>query len=105
MYKIGVIGDPESTMGFLTIGFSVSAVTDIGAARKALSEMAAENYAIIYITENFAMQLEEEISAFKKVSLPAVITIPGKDGAKGYGLANIKKSVERAVGADVLFKD
>ncbi len=105
MYKIGVIGDPESTMGFLSIGFSVSSVTDVAAAKKALAQMASENYAIIYITENFAMQLEEEISAYKNVSLPAVITIPGKDGAKGYGLANIKRSVERAVGADVLFKD
>jgi hypothetical protein len=29
-------------------------------------------------------------------------TLPSKNGAKGFGMANIKKSVERAVGADIL---
>ena len=31
-----------------------------------------------------------------------VILIPGKEGSLGLGMANIKKSVERAVGADIL---
>ena len=31
------------------------------------------------------------------------IPIPGVDGSFGIGIANVKKSVERAVGADILF--
>ncbi|MEG0541022.1 MAG: V-type ATP synthase subunit F, partial [Angelakisella sp.] len=31
--------------------------------------------------------------------------IPGRRGSMGLGLSNVKKSVERAVGADILFKD
>lgn len=34
---------------------------------------------------------------------PAIIPIPGVDGNFGIGIANVKKSVERAVGADILF--
>ena len=32
----------------------------------------------------------------------AIIPIPSKTGALGIGMANIKRSVERAVGADIL---
>ena len=30
------------------------------------------------------------------------ILIPGKDGSLGIGMANVKRAVERAVGADIL---
>ncbi|MCQ4771942.1 V-type ATP synthase subunit F, partial [Intestinimonas massiliensis] len=33
---------------------------------------------------------------------PAIILIPGKSGSLGIGMDNVKKSVERAVGADSL---
>ena len=105
MYKIGVIGDSASVMGFMAIGFGVFPVETAEEAQKTLLRLAGENYAILYITENFAMESEEVIARFKDNPLPAVITIPGKDGAKGYGLANIKRSVERAIGADILFKE
>ena len=105
MYKIGVIGDSASVLGFMAIGFSVFPVETAEEAQKTLLRLAGENYAILYITENFAMESEEVIARFKDSPLPAVITIPGKDGAKGYGLANIKRSVERAIGADILFKE
>ena len=36
-----------------------------------------------------------------KVSGPLVVAT-GKEGSLGMGMANIKKSVERAVGADIL---
>ena len=35
--------------------------------------------------------------------LPAIITIPDRNGATGEGLRNVSKAVERAVGADILF--
>ena len=37
--------------------------------------------------------------------IPAIIPIPGIEGSLGLGISNVKKSVERAVGADILFKD
>ena len=52
-----------------------------------------------------AMKLKEEIDEYKNDPLPAIIVIPGKGGTTGFGLENIKKSAERAVGADILFKD
>ena len=51
------------------------------------------------------MELEDEIARYKDSPRPAVICIPGREGTTGYGMANVKSAVERAVGADILFKD
>lgn len=105
MFKIGVIGDSASVMGFMAIGFSVFPVTDDESVQKTLSRLASENYAIIYITEHYAEVCAEIIARYKDSPMPAIIPIPSKDGSSGYGMINIKKSVERAVGADILFKE
>ncbi len=104
-YKIGVIGDTESVIGFLAVGFSVFTVTSAEEAARELARRAKENYAILFLTENFAKDIPDAIAVYKDLPLPAVITIPGRGGSLGYGLANIKRSVERAVGADILFKE
>ena len=36
--------------------------------------------------------------------LPAVILIPGVSGNTGEGVAGVKRSVEQAVGSDILFQ-
>lgn len=105
MYKIGVIGDKDSVLGFMAVGFKVFAADDVTQASKLLKQLANEDYAVIYITENLAFRMEEEIARYKDKPIPAVIVIPGKDGTTGYGMTNLKKSVERAVGADILFKE
>jgi V/A-type H+-transporting ATPase subunit F len=45
----------------------------------------------------------DEIEKYKDMRIPAIIPIPGMDGSYGVGIANLKKAVERAVGADILF--
>ncbi len=105
MFKIGVIGDSSSVLGFMAIGFSVFPVLDSDEAQRTLTKLASENYAILYITEQYAEACADTIAKYKDSPLPAIIPIPGKGGATGYGMVNIKRSVERAVGADILFKD
>jgi len=103
--KIGIIGDTESTLGFLAVGFSVFPVATPDEASKTLVRLASEGYAIIYITEDLACEITDTISKYKDTPLPAVIMIPGKSGSRGIGMHNIKKSAERAIGADILFKE
>lgn len=106
MYKIGIIGERDSVLGFMAIGFSVHEAADPEAAREILHALAKEgNYAIIFIVENYAQALAEDIARYKDVPMPAVISIPGRGGSTGYGLAAIKSAVERAVGADIIFKE
>lgn len=106
MYKIGIIGDRDSVLGYMALGFSVHEAENAQIAGEELREMAKSGeYAIIFIVESYAMKLSEQISAYKDDPLPAVICIPGKSGNIGYGMANIRESVIRAVGTDVLFKN
>jgi V/A-type H+-transporting ATPase subunit F len=37
--------------------------------------------------------------------MPAIIQIPGISGNTGAGIENVKKSVETAVGSDILFSN
>ena len=105
MNKIAIIGDTESTLGFLAVGFSVFPASSAEEASKTLVKLASEGYAIIYITEDLACEITDTISRYKDTPLPAVIMIPGKSGSRGIGMNNIKKSAERAIGADILFKE
>jgi V/A-type H+-transporting ATPase subunit F len=54
------------------------------------------------LTEQFGIQMEAEIARYKDQLTPAIILIPGKEGSLGIGMANVKRAVERAVGADIL---
>ena len=106
MYKIAIVGDRDSILGFMALGFSVHEVTDPeNAAKKLHALVKSGEYAVIFLTENYAMQLEEELSRYKDLPLPAIVSIPGQGGSLGYGMNNIRSAVERAVGADILFKE
>ena len=104
MYKIGIIGDRDSVLGFMALGYSVHETQNTeDAAQKLHSLVKSEQYAVIFIVEDLAMQLEEDIAKYKDNPLTAITVIPGSKGSTGYGMANIKSAVERAVGADILF--
>jgi len=102
MYKIGVLGDHDSIIGFKALGIDVFPVIDANQARPVLRRLAGEDYAVIYVTENIACGMEDDIDFYKDQTVPAVIIIPGKDGQLGIGMLNLKNAVERAVGINIL---
>jgi len=103
MYKIGVIGDRDSVLGFKSVGLDVFPCSDTEEAKKTLHKIAREDYAIIFITENICEDMLPAMNSYKDSKLPAVIPIPGMDGSRGIGMKQLKASVERAIGADILF--
>jgi V/A-type H+-transporting ATPase subunit F len=106
MSKIAMIGERDSVLGFLALGFSVYEAEAAEEAEALLHTLArTEEYAVIFITEHLAMQMEESIAQYKERPMPAIVSIPGKDGSVGFGMNNIRHAVERAVGADILFRD
>ena len=62
-----------------------------------------ESYSIIYVTEAAAAVLENEIEKYRSLPSPAVILIPGVTGNTGEGLSAVRRSVEKAVGSDIIF--
>lgn len=102
MYNVAVMGDGASVLGFKALGLSVFPAENAEEGREVLHRLAHENYAIIYLTEQLAATLAPEIARYKDDLTPAIILIPGKSGSLGIGMKNVTKSVERAVGADIL---
>ena len=101
-YRIAVLGDQDSVLGFKALGLEACPVSSAEEGREALHRMARDNFAIIYVTEQLAAQIPAEIARYKDALTPAIILIPGKEGSLGIGMANVKTAVERAVGADIL---
>ena len=102
MYKIAVMGDVASVLGFKALGLDVYPVAGPEEGHETLHRLARENYAIIYMSEQLAAKLTTDIARYKDALTPAIILIPGQEGPLGIGMANIKTAVERAVGADIL---
>ena len=102
MYKIAVLGDKDSVLGFKALGLEAVTVDTVDQAKAALHRMAKEDYAVIYITETFAAGMTPDIQHYKDELKPAVILIPGREGSLGIGKTNLQKAIERAVGADIL---
>ncbi len=103
MYKIGVVGDRASIVGFRAVGLTVFPCENAEDAKKVVHKLAKDDFAIIYVTEGLAAEIPEIVDRYKDSMLPAIIPIPNKDGSTGAGMDNVRKAVERAVGADILF--
>ena len=102
MYKIAVIGDADSVLGFRALGLEVMPAGTPAEAAKLLHQAARDDCAVIYLTENMARGIKTDIDRYKYVESPAIILIPGRDGSHGIGRAAVKESIEKAVGADIL---
>lgn len=101
-YRIAVIGDWESVMGFRALGLDTYSVTSPEEAKEMIQRLAKENCAVIYLTEQLAAKLGDVIQKYKDELKPAIILIPGREGSLGIGKTAIQNSIERAVGADIL---
>ena len=104
MYKIAVMGDYDSIYGFAALGLDTFPVTPAEAGER-LHQLVADGYGIIYITEALAADLKQETARYEGQILPAIIEIPGVSGNTGSGVRGVKKSVEQAVGCDILFSN
>lgn len=105
MNKIGVIGDRDSIIGFRALSMTVLEATDAAEAERHLRNLAAENYAVIFITENLAEANQEFLQTIRSQKLPAIIPIPSLTGSTGLGMRQVRESVRRAVGMDLLSQD
>lgn len=106
MYKLACMGDAASISGYAALGLEIFPfeAQELQPAGETLRRLAQSGYGVIYITEALAQGLAQEIAHYNDKPLPAIILIPGVLGNTGAGLRNVSKSVERAVGSNILQK-
>ena len=104
MYKIAVLGSRDTVVGFKAMGLDTFPVENAAEGKRVFQKLAGGEtpYAIIYVQENLAQELADEIGKYKDAAIPAVILIPGKEGPLGIGQSALRDAVERAVGSDIL---
>jgi V/A-type H+-transporting ATPase subunit F len=102
MYKIGVVGDKDSVLAFKAIGIDVYPVIEAEEAKKTIDKMAMNNYAVIFVTEQIAKNIDETIERYNRQTVPAIILIPSNQGSLNIGMQRINDNVEKAVGVNIL---
>ncbi len=102
MYKVAVIGDSDSIIGFRALGLTVLEALTPEAAEDHLRYAVDEDFAIVFITEPCFTANQDYIRSLRSRKLPAVIPIPPISGGTGLGLTQLRESVRKAIGMDIL---
>jgi len=104
-YEIAIIGPKEVVLGFKAIGlhteFSRTSEETLEKLKALKDE--DEKYAIIFILESHAKDIP--LDEYKKITadaLPAIIALPGPEGATGFGMERLGQIVEKAIGSNIL---
>jgi len=105
MYKMAVVGEEEAVLGFRSLGADIFTLTGPQEGEKIMAALKKSRYGVVFLTERAAKILPELVEAFEDHPLPAVAIIPGIEGSTGLARTRMKKIVEKAVGADILFQE
>lgn len=105
VHKIAAVGEEDAVFGFRALGVDVFTVSSPKAAPDILAQARKGKYAVIFVTEQVAKAAPDVIEGFAESPLPAVLIIPGVGASRGLASERMKRIVERAVGADILFQE
>jgi len=102
MNRVAVIGDRDSVMGFRALGMESMEATSRADILAYLDRVVGEEYAVVFITEPAAALVMDKIAELRPLRLPAVVPIPSTHGSLGIGMEQVKETVKKAVGIDIL---
>ncbi len=102
--KVAMIGGKTSTIGFRALGVETFAVHRPEDSLEVWSDIRPAEYAIIFMTEPIYEVLRREVDELREEKLPVVTVIPAVVGSMEVGMEETRALVEKAVGADVLFR-
>ena len=104
MYKIALMGNRETIIGFKLLGVSIFPVKKKEESVEILNKLVKEEYAVIFITEEIGCQIIEEIERLQKTSFASITIMPAKLEKKYLGLKILRRNIEKAIGTDILFR-
>jgi V/A-type H+-transporting ATPase subunit F len=105
MSNIAIIGEKEIVIGFSLIGFQLFPVSDSSEAKEALEKCTTDgNCSIVFITDNIAQLLIDEIEKYQRISPISICILPDRIQDSKLNIEILRKNVEKAVGTDILFR-
>lgn len=103
--KMAVVGDKDSIFAFKAVGVSVFGADSADEAKERIRGLVKEGYSVIFITEDLAQKLESFLKRYRTEPYPVIIPIPSGGESTGYAMESIRGDMEKAIGADILFKE
>jgi len=94
--KLAFIGDEDTVLGFGALGMDCFIVEDRSAGLAALKKLDDTKYAVVFLTDEAAEMMGEEIARLAGKIL--FMTIPSCRSRKQMGLQEITGMIEKAVG-------
>ena len=103
--QVGVIGERQAVLAFRALGMRVIGAEDQEAIEHAIQKLVHEGVPVIFITERAMALAKELVAHYQGDPAVALIPIPGSGGTDGTGMRHVRSSVEKAIGADILFQN
>lgn len=104
MPKVAVLGQRDAVLGFKASGAVTFPADSLEEAKGQLRKILEGDYAILLVTEDAAKKLEKELRPVYEQLKPVVTILPDARNPKGMAMDILRRRVERAVGANILFK-
>lgn len=99
MPEAAVISDPLTAEVFILTDFSVWPVQESESVETVLNEILQQGYQLIFITENLAAKIPEEIKIFQKRNKAIITVIPGIGTTEGLGEKMLNELFRKLMGA------
>lgn len=101
--KLGAVGQRSAVLALKALGMQVFSTSTPEETTKALHRLQKAGVNIVFITEKEAKEAAEALEKYRNDYAFSIIPIPGASGSSGYGMELLRKNVEKAIGADILF--
>jgi V/A-type H+-transporting ATPase subunit F len=106
MSKAIALGEKHLIVGFKGAGFEIVPIEESSKLMPALIALTRDpEIGIVFVTESMAEESPQAIMEFRQRSSAMLTVIPTHEGSRHTSFHEIRKSVEKAIGVDILGED
>lgn len=107
MSRAIAVGEKTFILGFKGVGFEIEPADNAEGVARVLGTLAREkNVGLVLLTESMAAENPEAVVNFRGANPGAILTvIPTHKGSTRASFKEMRKAVERSIGADMLGKE
>ena len=106
MSKAVAVGEKHLILGFKGVGFEIVPIDDSTKLMHELNTLSRDpEIGLVLVTESMAKDAPGAIEEFRGRSSVVLTIIPTHEGSKHLSFHEVRRSVERSLGIDLLGKD
>ena len=103
MPKAVAVGEKHLILGFKGVGFEILPLNDASRLMESLVSLSRDSeVGLVLVTESMARENPKAIEEFRQRSTAILTIIPTHEGSDHVSFQEIRKSVERSMGVDIL---